>query len=115
MAGRLHGQHIFVTGGSRGIGAAIVEKALVEDARVSIIDIEEAAGRALVLSLGATDRLYFGRGDVCSADDIAKVHDAAVSKLGTVTGLVNNAGKNSYADPVSMTEAQWDDVFSVDL
>ena len=32
-----------------------------------------------------------------------------------MTGLVNNAGRNSYADPVTMTEAQWDDVFSVDL
>ena len=41
MAGRLDGEHVLVTGGSRGIGAAIVEKALVEGARVSIIDIEE--------------------------------------------------------------------------
>jgi NAD(P)-dependent dehydrogenase (short-subunit alcohol dehydrogenase family) len=32
-----------------------------------------------------------------------------------VTGLVNNAGRNSYADPVRMTEAEWDDVFGVDL
>ncbi len=32
-----------------------------------------------------------------------------------MTGLVNNAGKNSYADPVTMTEEQWEDVFSVDL
>jgi NAD(P)-dependent dehydrogenase (short-subunit alcohol dehydrogenase family) len=29
--------------------------------------------------------------------------------------LVNNAGRNSYADPVTMTEKDWDDVFSVDL
>jgi NAD(P)-dependent dehydrogenase (short-subunit alcohol dehydrogenase family) len=38
-----------------------------------------------------------------------------VAKLGPVTGLANNAGRNSYADPVTMTEAQWDDVFGVDL
>jgi NAD(P)-dependent dehydrogenase (short-subunit alcohol dehydrogenase family) len=32
-----------------------------------------------------------------------------------VTGLVNNAGRNAYYDPVKMTEAEWEDVFSVDL
>jgi NAD(P)-dependent dehydrogenase (short-subunit alcohol dehydrogenase family) len=28
---------------------------------------------------------------------------------------VNNAGRNSYANPVKMTEEQWDEVFAVDL
>ena len=32
-----------------------------------------------------------------------------------MTALVNNAGRNSYADPVTMSEAKWRDVFSVDL
>src|SRR5439155_18885022 len=49
------------------------------------------------------------------AADIARVHEQAVSRLGPVTGLVNNAGRNSYADPVTMTEAEWEDVFAVDL
>jgi NAD(P)-dependent dehydrogenase (short-subunit alcohol dehydrogenase family) len=115
MTGRLDGGHILVTGGSRGIGAAIVEKCHREGARVSSIDIDEAAGIALLATLGAPDRTFFGRGDIRSADDIARVHDAAVAKLGPVTGLVNNAGRNSYADPVLMTEAEWDDVFGVDL
>jgi NAD(P)-dependent dehydrogenase (short-subunit alcohol dehydrogenase family) len=115
MTGRLDGEHILVTGGSRGIGAAIVEKCLREGARLSFIDIEEATGIALIEALGAPDRTFFARGDIRSADDIARVHDAAVAKLGPVTGLVNNAGRNSYADPVLMTEAEWDDVFGVDL
>jgi NAD(P)-dependent dehydrogenase (short-subunit alcohol dehydrogenase family) len=115
MTGRLDGEHILVTGGSRGIGAAIVGKCLAEGARASFIDIDEAAGVALIQALGAPDRTYFARGDIRSADDIGRVHDGAVAKLGPVTGLVNNAGRNSYADPVSMTEAEWDDVFGVDL
>jgi NAD(P)-dependent dehydrogenase (short-subunit alcohol dehydrogenase family) len=115
MAGRLEGEHILVTGGSRGIGAATVEKCLAEGASVSFIDIEEAAGAALVETLGHPGRTHFGRGDIRSAEDIDRFHAAATQKLGAVTGLVNNAGKNSYSDPVSMTEAQWEDVFSVDL
>ncbi len=114
MAGRLEGQHVFVTGGARGIGAAIVEKALAEGASVSFMDLEEEEGRALLARLGA-DRLGFAPGDVRAAADIAKAHAEATAKFGVVTGLVNNAGRNSYADPVAMTEAQWDEVFSVDL
>ena len=113
--GRLENQHVFVTGGSRGIGAAIVEKALAEGAKVSFIDVEAEAGEALLRALSAEDRSYFGTGSVTIAADIARVHEAAVARFGPVTGLVNNAGRNSYADPVTMTEADWDDVFSVDL
>jgi NAD(P)-dependent dehydrogenase (short-subunit alcohol dehydrogenase family) len=115
VAGRLDSEHVLVTGGSRGIGAAIVEKCLTEGARVSFIDIEEAAGETLVAAVGQPDRVFFARADIRLADEIARAHDAAVAKLGPVTGLVNNAGKNSYADPVAMTEAQWEDVFGVDL
>lgn len=113
--GRLENQHILVTGGSRGIGAAIIEKALAEGAKVSFIDVEAEAGEALLRALNAGDRCHFGAGSVTAAGDIARVHEAAVARFGPVTGLVNNAGRNSYADPVTMSEADWDDVFSVDL
>lgn len=115
MADRLENEHILVTGGSRGIGAAIVEKALAEGARVSIIDLEEEAGRALVEGLNAPERLHFGRGDVSVAEHVGTFHAEAAARLGPVTGLVNNAGRNANCDPVTMTEAQWDAFFSVDL
>jgi NAD(P)-dependent dehydrogenase (short-subunit alcohol dehydrogenase family) len=115
MVGRLKDHHVMVTGGSRGIGAAIVEKVLVEGASVSFIDIEAEAGEALLKFLPTTARCYFGVGDVCNAQDIARVHKEGVARFGVVTGLVNNAGKNAYSDAVSMTEEEWDNVFSVDL
>jgi NAD(P)-dependent dehydrogenase (short-subunit alcohol dehydrogenase family) len=104
---RLAGHHILVTGGSRGIGAATVQKALEEGARVTSLDI--IAG----LDLGE-DGLSLAA-DVTSATQVAHAVDIAAAKFGPVTGLVNNAGKNSYSDPVKMTEAEWEDVFSVDL
>ena len=104
---RLCGHHILVTGGSRGIGAATVQKALEEGARVTSLDI--IAG----IDLGANGLALAA--DVTSAGDIARAVDTAVSHFGPFTGLVNNAGKNSYADPVKMTEGEWEDVFSVDL
>lgn len=114
MSRRLEKQHIIVTGGSRGIGAAIVEKAVAEGARVSIIDIDAAAGRAIAERFGVRS-VFVARGDIRVAAEIAAFHERAVAHFGDATGLVNNAGRNSYADPVTMTEAEWDEVFAVDL
>jgi len=116
VSGRLNGEHVFVTGGAKGIGAAIVEKCLNEGARVSFIDVDVDAGSAHVKALAAfAGQVTFGSGDVRRLSDVERVHAAAVAAHGPVTGLVNNAGRNSYADPVAMTEAQWDDVFAIDL
>jgi NAD(P)-dependent dehydrogenase (short-subunit alcohol dehydrogenase family) len=114
MAGRLEGGHVFVTGGARGIGAAIVEKSLAEGARVSVVDRDEA-GRDLLLALNAGERALFCAGDVRRASDIGRAVETATRKFGQISGLVNNAGRNVYADPVTMTEDEWEDVFAVDL
>jgi NAD(P)-dependent dehydrogenase (short-subunit alcohol dehydrogenase family) len=88
----------------------------VEEVRpVAGDDLDAAAGRGFADGLGAGERVCFETADVRSAEEIAAACAAATARLGPVTGLVNNAGRNSYADPVAMTEAQWDDVFGVDL
>jgi NAD(P)-dependent dehydrogenase (short-subunit alcohol dehydrogenase family) len=120
MSGRLLGEHVLVTGGARGIGAAVVEKCLAEGASVSFMDLDAEAGLTRLQMLIELDttverRLTFAAGDVRRPDDIERAHASTVARLGPVTGLVNNAGRNSYADPIAMTEEQWDDVFSVDL
>ena len=111
--GRLDGDHVLVTGGSRGIGAATVEKARAEGARVTVLDLLAEEGEALAARLG--EGVLFRKADVCSADDLARSVGEAEATFGPVTGLVNNAGRNSYADPVTMTEDEWDAVFAVDL
>ena len=111
--GRLAGEHILVTGGSRGIGAATVKKAKAEGARVSFVDLLADEGEQLAAPLGGD--VFFAQADVCSADDLARAVAQAAEAFGPVTGLVNNAGRNSYADPVAMSEAEWEDVFAVDL
>ena len=115
MAGRLDNEHILVTGGGRGIGSAIVEKCVMEGANVSFIDLEGKEARSLLNKLNKDNKLLFVEGNVCSVEDLKLWCDASQKKFGSITGLVNNAGRNSYADPVTMTEQQWADVFDVDL
>ena len=115
MTGRLDNEHILVTGGGRGIGSAIVKKCLLEGAKVSFIDLVGEEVRSLNNKLNQDNKLLFEEGNVCSVEDLKRWCDASRKKFRAITGLVNNAGRNSYADPVTMTEQQWEDVFDVDL
>jgi NAD(P)-dependent dehydrogenase (short-subunit alcohol dehydrogenase family) len=76
---------------------------------VSIIDIDEAAGDEILGALGAGKRACFNAGDVRRASDVARALEAATNLFGPVMGLVNNAGRNVYADPAAMTEQEWED------
>jgi NAD(P)-dependent dehydrogenase (short-subunit alcohol dehydrogenase family) len=106
---------VLVTGAARGIGRAVALKAAEEGAAVGLIDIlpDELAATAEELE---DAKVAAAVGDIT---DEASVREA-VGKLtdalgGPVTALVNNAGKNSYADATKMTVAEWDGVFDVDL
>lgn len=111
--------HIVVTGGASGIGEGIVRNALARGASVSFVDINKDVGEALAQEL--TNDLAPGQHvffDVCDVTDFEQIQTSmtkAVKVGGSVTGLVNNAGRNSYADPVEMTEEEWDEFFDLDL
>jgi NAD(P)-dependent dehydrogenase (short-subunit alcohol dehydrogenase family) len=114
--GRLDGKSIFVTGGARGIGAAIVEKCADEGGRVSFVDMNEDAGRATAERLSSHKRrIDFQRADVTKEAEVARAIAAVVQAHGHVDVLVNNAGVNAYFDAAAMTETEWDQVFAVDL
>jgi NAD(P)-dependent dehydrogenase (short-subunit alcohol dehydrogenase family) len=108
---RLDGKIAIVTGGARGIGRAIAEKFAEEGARVTCLDVEEAAGAATARDLGVA----FARADVTREDEVRRAVEAVVARDGTVDVLVNNAGVNAYFDAAAMTEAEWDAVMAVDL
>jgi NAD(P)-dependent dehydrogenase (short-subunit alcohol dehydrogenase family) len=110
---RLPGRIAFVTGGSRGIGRAIVEKFVAEGARVTFVDLDENLGRDAANAIGGSAE--FQRADVTSEPDVQRTIEGAIAKHGTIDVLVNNAGINAYFDATQMSEAEWDRVFAVDL
>lgn len=113
---KLKDEHVFVTGGADGIGAAIVLDAAQAGARVSFCDINVAGGQGYVTALAAQGfHVMFHQADVGNFESLKVGHDAIVKELGPITGLVNNAGVISNADPVEMTDNQWNDFFNVDL
>ena len=90
---KLANKHIFVTGGAKGIGEAIVRDAAAEGAKVSFIDIDVAVGEKLAAELNAAGKqVAFVKADVASFEQLKSAFEQVVAKFGDVTGVVNNAG-----------------------
>lgn len=115
---RLNGKVALVSGGSRGIGAAIVRAMVAEGAKVVIGDVLHTEGEALAKELGpAASYLQL---DVTKPSDWQSAMEAAVATYGTLNVLVNNAGVADIKPPNESTaentdEAEWDRVIAVNL
>jgi NAD(P)-dependent dehydrogenase (short-subunit alcohol dehydrogenase family) len=80
---------VIVTGGSQGIGAAVVKAFL--DRGYNVVANSRNITRSDAFE--ASDKLALVDGDIAEAATAAKIADAAKSKFGSIDALVNNAGR----------------------
>src|ERR1700722_13817959 len=101
-----------VTGGASGIGEGIVRRLVAEGGRCLIADVQEDRGRALAGELGETAR--FMRADVSVEADVAALMETAVSELGGLDCLFNNAGVlGVVGSSLDTTRQDWDRTMAV--
>lgn len=114
---RLQNKVIVVTGGARGIGAAIAQRCAEEGAQIAVWDLHEADVAAMAQTLRDSHGVQaIGCAvDVSSLSAVEKAGSAVLSQFGRIDGLVNNAGIVADAQLKKMTEAQWDRVIDVNL
>ncbi len=111
---RLAGRHVVVTGGARGIGRGIARRCARSGADVTIFDLrtsdaEETA--AAVREIGGAASVQAV--DVTDEAAVEAAVEAAESELGSIDGLVNNAGVQQSISILETTEAEWDRHFDV--
>lgn len=99
-----------VTGGARGIGAAIAEMLHARGHAVAVADLSLPDG---MVQRG--DRRFAGTCDVSNASSVRQFVDAARDVLGPIDILVNNAGIYPMQPFLEMTQADWHHVFTVNV
>jgi meso-butanediol dehydrogenase / (S,S)-butanediol dehydrogenase / diacetyl reductase len=102
-----------VTGGSRGIGAAIATRFAREGAAVLLAANEPSVEAAVSAIREAGGRAASIVADVTVATDVARVYDLAEAEFGRVDISVQNAGVITIARIEDMTESEWDRVMAV--
>ncbi len=106
-----------VTGGTRGIGAAITRRLAADGTHVCAVfhSAEQSAEtlRDEVSAAGGSVTLH--RGDVGDRAFCRGLVDEGVATQGGVDYLVNNAGLLVENSAVRMTEQEWDDALRVNL
>ena len=117
MTGSLHGHIALVTGGSRGIGAAIV-RSLAEAGATVAVNFHDRAREAdtLVKAISEADGHAIAiAADVSQSDAVAQMVQRVKSDLGPIDILINNAGIAIPRGLDDLSEADFDQTIAVNL
>lgn len=105
-----------VTGGARGIGAAIAQRLAADGRRVAVIDLHEADTASAVEAIQASGGEAIGIGaDVSDSGAVKAAVERVAEELGAPTILVNNAGILRDNLLFKMSDDDWDAVMNVHL
>lgn len=108
----LEGKVALVTGGSRGIGAAVTRELARAGARVAVNYRSGAeAAESLASELGGVAV----QADVAIAAEAASLVERAEEELGPIDALVANAGITRDTLIVRMSDEEWDEVLDTNL
>jgi 3-oxoacyl-[acyl-carrier protein] reductase len=110
-ASRLAGRRAMITGAARGIGAQIAATFVAHGAEVVLLDLPGDALKTTAHRLGA----HAVEVDLADADAATAATHEAISLLGGIDVLVNNAGILKMAPLLEITAAGWDETFAVNV
>ncbi len=111
----LKGKNIFITGGSRGIGAAIVKQCAEAGARVAFTySSAEAQAQAILSSLPGEGHLTF-KMNVTVKEEVDATSAKVIEAFGDIHGVVNNAGITKDQLLLRMKDEDFDAVLKANL
>ena len=118
MTKELTGQRIIVTGCARGMGAATVRTYAKAGARVVGMDVEDDGGANVVAEINDMadgQHAHYVHVDIADADSVAAAFAEAVQFLGGLDTLAHPAAIQRSSDAGSVSVAEWDQMFAVNV
>jgi 3-oxoacyl-[acyl-carrier protein] reductase len=112
----LQGKVALITGGSRGIGAAVAQALATAGAAVVVCARNGEAAAASASAIAAQGGQALGvAADVSRAEDAERLMKACLERFGRLDILVNNAGITRDGLVLRMKDGDWSDVLAVNL
>lgn len=112
----LEGKVAIVTGGTRGIGLAVVKKFLDNGAKVMLTGSrQETVDKAMEELAAYGDKVCGMCPDLCDADQVADLVDKTVAKYGKLDIMVNNAGISARESLYDYDPEMFDKIMDVNL
>lgn len=113
----LENKNILITGGTRGIGLAAVERFMEEGANVAFtyVSSEAKANEIIAKFTQKPNKIKAYRSDASSFSDSEKLVENVLADFGKIDVLVNNAGITKDNLLLRMTEEQFDTVIANNL
>ncbi|NLS16340.1 SDR family oxidoreductase [Rhizobium sp. P40RR-XXII] len=116
MPNRLSGKRVFITGAAQGIGLAIAEAFVAEGAHIFLIDRDEALLEQAAAKLKEQGGIVgYQAADITDAAAMGAAVAKAAAEIGSINALVNNAGVNVFAEPLQLTDEDWERCFDINL
>lgn len=104
-----------VTGGTRGIGAAIAERLLAEGALVAVCSRSRENVQRFVKERQEGERLYGEAADVSRIEDVNRFFRQVQERFGRLDILVNNAGIGVFKSVAELTPEEWHRTIDLNL
>ncbi len=111
----VEGASALVTGGTRGIGRAIVKALVDQGAKVLFTGTNAEAAKETIATCSDATRVCFQASDVSKREDADAAVAAAVEHGGGLDILVNNAGITRDGILMRMSDEDWQRVLDVNL
>ena len=106
--------HVIVSGGTRGLGLAIVRALLEAGYKVSTF-ARRGSPEAAELAEHAADRFFFQVADISETDQVGAFIIAAVERFGEVYGLINNSAVAQDGVLATLPEIEIGHMLSINL
>lgn len=105
---------VFVTGGAKGIGRAIVTAFCEAGADVFFCDIDEVAALVLCRDMQAYKCSYI-KADISDKDSLEKALNTIFKEKGDIDIVINNAGISRFKSILDLPVEEFDEIMNINL